>query len=396
MALGETVPIEPVGDDDLPCDGELCRDQANCVCGLRLRRLHEAGAGTVEAAPSQEAEQPGIEIYDREEALRQIDLLGGADPHSARRLSEADDSRLARLRDVVEYTPRRALLLPEREWHFSLGNLREDCPPFAAVTGLIERAVALAIMSRTPLRLPPILLAGPPGVGKTHYCRALAEALATSAHRIACNTNADAKQLFTGLPSSWKGARMGVMTEALLLSAIASPLFILDEIDKFQTHDSETPYAVLLSVLEPENSRALVDEYLRVPFDLSHALFVATANDVARLPSFIVDRFLVFSIAKPAASQLLTIARRIVRDELARHGGTFALPDDAAIARLAHSHPRRITRLVPLALAFAAAAGRSYLTVADIDAAQQITAAEPLTRPIGFMARQDVKSAEAA
>jgi len=385
MTAHEHQQVDAIDDDDLPYDGELCTSETACICGFHRRQPGGHSAEPVQRGLVEPEEQSGAEIYGRAEALRQIGLLTGQDPIGPWRLSESDETRLAHLREVVEHNPKRPLLHPNHGWRLNLASLREDCPPFAMVTDLIDRAVSLSIMTGAPLRLPPLLLVGAPGVGKTHYCRALAEALATSVQRIACNAVSDAKQLFVGLPTAWKGARMGVVTEALQLSSSASPLILLDEVDKFRTHVSEDPYNILLSMLEPENSQALLDEYLRVPFNLSHAFFVATANDVDMLPDFIVDRFLVFPITPPRPEQLHAIARRIVADEVERHGGAFAMPDDALIVRLARSHPRRIKRLLPLALGFAAAEERSYLSVADVEAAWRIAASHPLKSPIGFV-----------
>lgn len=323
MATDETLQGDAIDDGDLLCDGELCASETSCICGLRAS---SHGWKPLQPASIEPEEASGAEIYDHAEALRQIGLLAGEDLAMPRRLSESDETRLAHLRDLVEYKPKRPLLHPNHGWHLNLANLRDDCPPFAMVTDLIDRAVSLSIMTGAPLRLPPLLLVGAPGVGKTHYCRALAEALATTVHKIACNATSDAKQLFVGLSTAWKGARMGVVTETLLMSGSASPLVLLDEVDKFRTHDGEDPYNVLLSLLEPENSQALHDEYLRVPFNLSHAFFIATANDVDVLPDFVTDRFLVFQIARPQPEQLHAIARRIVAGEVERHGRTIAPP----------------------------------------------------------------------
>lgn len=384
MTTDEPLQVEVIDDCDLPCDGELCVSATTCICGLHHRQAGGLGTKALQLASVELEEASGANVYDYAEALRQIELLAGQDPIGPWRLSESDETRLAHLREVVERKPKRPLLQPNHGRRLNLASLREDCPPFAMVTDLIDRAVSLSIMTGTALRLPPLLLAGPPGVGKTHYCRALAEALATSTHRIACNAVSDAKQLLVGLPTTWKGARMGVVTEALLLSSSASPLILLDEVDKFRTHDNEDPYNILLSLLEPENSQALLDEYLRVPFNLSHAFFVATANDVDMLPDFVIDRFLVFQVAQTRPEQLHAIARRIVAGEVERHGGAFAMPDDVVIGRLTRSHPRRIKRLLPLALGFAAAQERSYLSVADVEAAERIAASHPSKSPIGF------------
>lgn len=384
MAPDKTAPAALTAEESRPCDGEFCRDSVDCVCGLASCQTIDAAMDLSAAASSEPEGSEQVEIFDRAGAQRQIDLLAG-DPMAARRCSDGEEIRLTRLQELVAQRSMRPRLHPTEAWRTDLAGLRENCPTFGAVTELIERAVSLALMTGSPLRLPPILLAGPPGVGKTHYCRMLAEALAISVHQIACNTNSDPKQLFVGLGSNWRAARMGVLTEAMLGSENASPLVVLDEVDKFTVYGAEDPFNVLLSVLEPENSQALLDEYLRVTFNLSHVMFIATANDVAALPPFIVDRFLVFAIAAPTQSQLLVIGRQIVQKELSSHRGHFAMPPDAVIARLARSHPRRLKRTVPLALGYAAAAGRNSLAIADIEAAEQLDAAEALRRPIGLV-----------
>ena len=167
----------------------------------------------------------------------------------------------------------------------SLTRLREECPGFVEVIALVERAAALSAMAGTGIAIPPLLLVGPPGLGKTHFSRRLAAALGVEQHAHSCATNSDAQALFVGHPPTWRGARMGVVTEAMLGGETGNPLIVLDEVDKFMTHSSEKPFHSLLTLLEPENACALVDEYLRVPFDLSHCLIMATANDIDALPS---------------------------------------------------------------------------------------------------------------
>ena len=178
---------------------------------------------------------------------------------------------------------------------------------------------------------------------------------------------------------------MGVVTEAILGGDIGNPLIVLDEIDKFVTHSAEKPYNSLLALLEPENACALVDEYLRVPFDLSRCMILATANDGDLLPSFIQDRFLIVTIAPPDGAMLHAIARRIAADIIAAHGDAFAPPDDGVVARLARTNPRGIRRLVALALGFAAQAGRRHLIVADVAAAEAVADTRGAREPIGFI-----------
>jgi len=176
---------------------------------------------------------------------------------------------------------------------------------------------------------------------------------------------------------------MGMLTEALVTSSSASPVFLLDEVDKFMTHRDEQPYSILLNVLEAENSATLLDEYLRVRFDASHAIFIATANDISVLPGFILDRFLVIPVAAPTGDALLAVTRQIAAKVIIPLG--LPIPDDAVLAVLARRNPRRIARVLRLALGFAASEGRKVLELADIRAADALASREASPAQIGFM-----------
>jgi|GEM_PF-1215315 len=322
-----------------------------------------------------------LEVFDQIRCIQGDVALDEAQPH----LSNEEQTRLEKLRWLSEQQPFRPKLYGDAAMRHELAELRERTPSFNRVTDLVDRAVALSIMADAPLCIPPLVLVGPPGVGKTHYSKALAQVLRTPVHAWSCATNSDAMQLITGHPTSWRGCRMGMLTEALVGSASASPVVLLDELDKFQTHRDEQPYNVLLDILEIENSRALLDEYLRVRFDVSNIVFVATANDASLLPDFIVDRLLVIEIAAPTAKGLQTIAKQIAGKLIGDLGAPFSAPGDDVIAALALRNPRGIARIVKLALGFAAAETRTELTVADVAAAEDVASSAPSRSPIGFL-----------
>ncbi|MDX3810500.1 MAG: AAA family ATPase [Bosea sp. (in: a-proteobacteria)] len=330
-----------------------------------------------------------IAIFDRDALHRQLRLGGVHDSYDSTAVplstSQEEQARLERLRTLSFEDPKRSLLIGKTEMHAALAALRDECPAFMQVIDLVDRAVHLSRMAGTGLSLPPIVLVGAPGLGKTHFSKRLAAALGSEQHAFSCATNSDAQALVVGHPVSWKGARMGVLTEALLGGETANPLIVLDELDKLVTHATEKPFHTLLALLEPENASALVDEYLRVPFDVSHALILATANDLDALPEFIRDRLLVIDVRAPSGLGLLAVTRRIAQQIIAAHRDVFEHPDDAVIIRLARAHPRRIRRILTLALGHAAAAGRTRIQVGDIDAAEQVAAEAPAAMPIGFL-----------
>lgn len=355
------------------------------------------GSGTCVPSPASGMAAPReIAIFDRSALLRQLELVYGRRymfddevelglPQPS--LSNEEQLRLDKLRWLAadERGPLRPLLFGSQGMRDRLAQARLASPNAATVIDLIDRAVALSVLTGTALTIPPILLLGPPGVGKTHASQAIATALGTAIQAISCATNSDCQQLVVGHPTSWRGARMGVVNEALLGADTAQPVLLLDEIDKFESHRDEQPYAILLNLLEPQNSGAILDEYLRVPFDLSHMIIIATANDGDRLPSFIQDRLLMVEIAPPVGADLLGITRRIVTHAIAQAGGAIAAPCEEVISRLARAHPRQIKRIVRLALGYAAGAGRSHLTVTDVEAAERLAVGTTTRDPIGFL-----------
>lgn len=371
--------------------------------GILLEHLTVPGFDGVDAGPnslgSSDEHTPGAEVQfqsqpesdwrktsasifshaDVSEQLRLLTVESGDTSH----LTSDESARFAKLCWLTEQPARKPLLMGTQQMREELGELRQTCPPFVAVTDLVDRAVALSLLTEAALSLPPLLLVGPPGVGKTHYTKAMATVLGTPVHAWSCATNSDAMQLISGHPTSWRGARMGLMTEALVASSSASPVFLMDEVDKFLTHRDEHPHHVLLNVLEAENSAALLDEYLRVRFDASHAIFIATANDVSALPAFILDRFLIVSVAAPSGDALLAVTRQIAAKIITPLG--LPMPDDAVLALLAKCNPRRIGRVLRLALGFAAAAGRERLAPADVIAADALATRESTQAQIGFL-----------
>ncbi len=335
-------------------------------------------------------------VYDHAAVERQIELLIGRPYYGDKEeylgspfptLSESDQSRLDRLISLYHdpRTGRRNLLFGSPELVANLARIRDRCPGFEAIIDLISRAAALAMRTGTPLFVPPLLLVGPPGTGKTHASRQIASALRTDIHAINCATNSDAQALVVGHPTSWKAARMGVLTEAMASGSSAQPVVLLDEVDKLETHWSEKPYNTLLTLLERENSSALVDEFLRVSFDLSGAIIIATANDIGALPPFIIDRFTILAVDAPIGKALLAVTRLIAEGVVAELRDAVAMPSEAVILRAARHNPRRLGKLLRLAFGFAAAAERDQLTLDDIAAAEALAVGPAQSRPIGFI-----------
>ena len=332
-----------------------------------------------------------IVIYDQEQLLREI-ALTRASEEAARfgpdetdvvdqpddfDLSSGESSRAKTLKKIYR-DPRgdkRAGLHGTGQMVEAILGVVAIAPHFREALGIFERAVHLSVMTERPLSVPPILLLGAPGLGKTFVAARLADALQTSMARLAMNAISETN-LLLGHPTTWRGAKVGLLTRALIDSATASPVFFMDEIDKLSAwpYEGHAASAPLLSVLESENARACRDEYLCVDFDLSHAIIVATANAVEPLHPAIRDRFLVVEVEPPDEHQLLIVARSVYRDVAARYCGETRMAPDDVLAALARVNPRSIGRVIALALGFAAADKRRTPSRGDVERA---TAIEP-------------------
>ncbi len=182
-------------------------------------------------------DQPGnlFAIYETAALEREIEKLAPPDPFgedvAAAASSTEDGLRHRVLRQILADPrgPKRPLLHGSAEIAERV-RAAGSAPHFADVIELIARAVLLSEMSNTPLRLPPILLVGSPGIGKTYVSKQLARALGTDIFEIGINI-IDSFRL-RGLNASWKGAKMGKIAAALLESSTASPVILLDEFDK--------------------------------------------------------------------------------------------------------------------------------------------------------------------
>ncbi|TDQ40563.1 AAA family ATPase [Tepidicella xavieri] len=249
-----------------------------------------------------------------------------------------------------------------------MAPLYEQLPNFADVLDDVKRHVALSQDSQDHLEVTPMLLLGPPGVGKTHFAHKLAELLGTTMSLVPMSSMT-AGWLLSGSSSQWKGAKPGKVFEALIDGQYANPVIVVDEIDKASADAQYDPLGALYSLLEHDTAQRFVDEFAEVPIDASQVIWITTANDERTIPEPILNRMNVFQIEPPSPEAARQIARQIYQGLRNEHdwGRLFAEePADDVLDQLATLAPREMRRALMTGFGNARLERRDTIEVRDL------------------------------
>lgn len=335
-------------------------------------------------AAVQERTGPGIELYKREDAINAVQKLPrGGMP------GEGNAKQRVLLEQMANEDGWKPLTeVPEGD---VLAELYERFPHFKEPLDFIARSLSLASCGEEgrPIAIPPILLRGEPGTGKTYFAQELARVL--GAHFVERDLSVTTEAfVLAGMDSGWKNSKPGIVFDALVSGKSANPVICLNEVDKASvTGNHNSPIAPMYALLEPTSAERFVDEFIPVSVDTSRVVWVLTAND-GPIPEPILSRLEVFQIQPPNKEECRAIAKSVwtsICERTLPKGHGFATElGESLLDFMSNVSPRVMRKALTHAASNAAFNGRKFLTMEDLEQSQKRYGPAPKRQPIGFAA----------
>lgn len=337
--------------------------------------------GTATTAPpprKRSSAKPSVQVYNEQD-------VQGLE-RDTQTLSRSNDRRknyesmLVLLRKAQPLGIRRLTRVP-RNFGRALDALEDQMPNFKQVVGTVRRMLALQIAGDGSFQLPPMLLAGDPGVGKTYFAMRLSKLLGAGFDMISME-GASSPMSLIGLEQHYYTSSPGKVFDLLVQGDTANPVLVVDELDKASSEARHPPANALYQLLEAETAKRFCDQScLQVRLDASHINWIVTANYLSLIPVPILSRLSTFYVPSPTGTERVRIAGAVYRELRAQMawGRRFEREIPLRTAKMLAASAGSVRPMKSLLrLAFANAYMRKSKVVEASDVSQAMRCAMPL------------------
>ena len=235
------------------------------------------------------------------------------------KLEDDRDPRHELYTNILKTDPKRSLARVTEEKLRDLEGLKRKFPNFKQVIGHIKDLLELEYYGQNRIiKHPPILLDGPPGIGKTRLINEVANVLDVGHVRVIDVASTSNGFVIGGNSTKWKDGGQGEVTKALQHNTNANPIIVLDEIDKASKGDYQV-LGSLYSLLEQHTASKFIDEALELPMNCAHIIMFATANNLNDVPSAIQSRFDIYHVNMPSKEQMRAVVYSVFGELLSEN-----------------------------------------------------------------------------
>lgn len=283
----------------------------------------------------------------------------------------------------IRKTGNKRYLQSSSKFFEKVDKLRDNFPNFEEVITSIEDYSILNQLGDNHFYIPPSLLVGDPGIGKTFFLSELSDTIGIENKMIHMETMS-ASWLLVGASSQWKDAKPGIVYDNIIKSKYANNIFILDELDKMMKSNYPVDNC-LLQLFEKHTAKEFKDEYIPLKLDISKIIWLATANTLSTISDPILSRLQTYKIANPNFNERKKLAQNIYNHMLAENtwGSHFnPIIPDATLDKLCEPSDsiREMKKVLLKAITHSARRNDNVITIEDI-----ISVNTTSKNKIGFM-----------
>jgi ATP-dependent Lon protease len=335
---------------------------------------------TSHGADSSHPAQAADETIPSEQGLELVACVSEADMMAQKAATEgntkfSERDRNNAMKAVIKNLTSRPLtrrIGRPRDVEEAMKKLTLIAPHMPELVQTLRIPLLVAASTGAPPMIPPILLVGGAGVGKSHAALLIAEILGVPSHMVSYAASGAVGSVLSGSDKNWGNSSTGTSFNALSEGEFANPVICLDEIDKASTSTTmsgqeRNPLNELLALLEPVTAKEHMDRCAEIRVDARHIVWLATANSLQGLSAPLLSRFKLILVNKPDARAAVTIALSVTQAVSAQMGVSVKSPSGEVLQLLATLTPRVMRRIWTLAAGWAAANQRERVTWNDIE-----------------------------